>query len=199
MINYYILDTETTGTKAGYHEITQISIICASDKKQLNKYIRPLYLDRVSQDALYYTGRTMADLDKGATKEEVVDICNAFFNQDGCAPEDRCVIGHNIITFDQKFIFSLWEDVGSVFPCNLWLDTIPYYKAWMKKQGITSRKYSLNVACEAMGIKPKEGAHNAVIDTRNNFLLWEALKQAEVPSLQFIKRAAHAEKDKASE
>jgi DNA polymerase III epsilon subunit-like protein len=190
-INYYILDTETTGTKHGYHEITQIAIIRASDRVQMNKYIKPQFLDRVSPDALTYTGRTMADLEKGGTKEEAVQLCNNFLKEDGADPEDRCIIGHNIFVFDKRFIHYLWGSVGETFPANLWLDTIPYTKAFIKAKGLTSKKYSLNIACELVGVTPKEGAHNAVSDTQNNYLLWEALKKEGVPSLPHIKRMAH--------
>jgi DNA polymerase III epsilon subunit-like protein len=190
-INYYIVDTETTGTKAGYHEITQVSIIRASDRVQLNKYIRPEFPERTSQDALTYTGRTMADLDKGDSKEAVVQICNDFFFEDGCEPEDRCIIGHNIVVFDKKFLYALWGSVGKPFPANLWLDTIPYIKAFIRAKGLTEKKFNLNLSCELVGIKPKEGAHNAVTDTQNNYLLWEALKKEGLPSLPHIKRFAH--------
>lgn len=192
-ISYYLLDTETNGTKsAGYwHEITQISIIRASDRVQLNKYIRIEHPERTNPDALSYTGRTMADLDKGESKKVVVDFCNAFFEEDGKAPEERCIIGHKIISFDKRFLHALWESLGYTFPANLWLDTHTYVKDYVKKHNLGKQKLDLDNALILVGGKPKEGSHNAVIDTQNNYMLWDKLKKEGIAALPHIKRFAH--------
>lgn len=197
-IQYYILDTETTGTKADYHEITQISIIRCSDRRQLNKYIKAEFPKRASPDALRYTNRTMADLYKGDDRGEVVEFCNKFFEEDGVAPEFRCIVGHSIWSFDKRFLHAMWASEKKEFPANLWLDTIPYIKEFMKKKGIDSKKFNLNYSCEVVGLKPRPGAHNAIVDTQNNYKLWKALTEThQIPTIStkdgtsLIKRAAH--------
>lgn len=194
-INNYILDTETTGLKNDYHEITQISIIRCSDRKQLNKYIKAEFPQRASSQALEYTGRTIADLEKGDSKKEVVEFINEFFNQDGGGPEERCIIGHNIISFDKRFLHNLWGELGLEFPARLWLDTIPYIKDFAKQRGLDCKKYNLNASLELVGIKPRDGAHNALIDTQNNYILWDKLKKEGITPINHIKRFAHELKE----
>jgi DNA polymerase III epsilon subunit-like protein len=186
------VDTETTGLSSGYHEVTQISIIRCSDRNQLNKYIKAEFPKRANPDALKYTGRTYADLYKGDGKQEVIEICNNFFAEDEAEPEDRCIIGHSIWSFDKRFLHAMWGSVGLEFPANLWLDTIPYVKDYMKKKGLTEKRYNLTKACEVVGLKPRKGAHNAVVDTQNNYRLWDALKETHgISQLPHIKRQAH--------
>jgi DNA polymerase III epsilon subunit-like protein len=191
MIHNYIIDLETTGVKTNWHEVTQITIIRCSDRNQLNKYIWPKFPDRTSPDALKYTGRTMQDLYKGEPAEDVVKACHEFILQDGAQPEGRCIIGHNILSFDKRFLHALWEECDLVFPANLWLDTIRYFRAYLKKKGIKDRKTNLNHALEVLGKKPRPGAHNAIVDTQNNYILWNALKKEGVPNISLIKREAH--------
>lgn len=191
-INYYVVDTETTGLKSDYHEVTQISIIRCSDRKQLNKYIKAEFPNRATPQALEYTNRTIEDLNKGGTKKEAVDICNSFFDEDGGTPEERCIIGHNIVNFDKKFLYQLWQDCGYVFPANLWLDTLPYIKDFAKQRGLDAKKFTLNAALEIVGLKPKEGQHNAITDTQNNYLLWDKLKKEGIGHLPHMKRFAHS-------
>jgi DNA polymerase III epsilon subunit-like protein len=190
-ISYYIVDLETNGVDTLRHEVSQISIIRCSDRKQLNKYIKIEHPERTSPEALSYTGRVMADLDKGEPKKDVVDFCNSFFELDGKVPEERCIIGHNIISFDKRFIHALWGNLGYAFPANLWLDTYSYIRAFCKARGIKERKLNLNRALEIVGVKAKEGSHNAVVDTQNNYILWDRLKKEGIPALPHMKRFAH--------
>lgn len=197
-ICYYVIDTETTGTKVDYHEITQISIIRCSDRFQLNKYIKAEFPKRANPEALKYTGRTMADLYKGDNRKDVVEFCNNFFEEDGVTPEFRCIVGHSIWSFDKRFLHSMWAAENKKFPASLWLDTIPYTKEFMKKKGIDNKKFNLNKACEVVGVTPRPGAHNAVVDTQNNYKLWKALTEThQVPTIStkdgtsLIKRAEH--------
>jgi DNA polymerase III epsilon subunit-like protein len=176
-INYYILDTETTGTKTGYHEVTQISICRCSDKLQLNKFIRPLYPERTDPNALKYTGRTMADLDKGETKLEVVNSCKKLFEMDGGTPESRCIVGHNVWAFDKRFVHRLWEDVGMNFPAFLWFDTLTFMRNYIKVRGLVKQGSSLDNSLKLLGGVPKTGAHDARVDVQNNYHLFELIKK----------------------
>jgi DNA polymerase III epsilon subunit-like protein len=193
-IEFYIADTETTGTcsKNNWHEITQISIIRCADRVQLNKYIKPEHPERTNYQALAYTGRTMKDLEKGDDKKIVVDFCNDFFSKDGKTPEERCIIGHNIISFDKRFLHALWEELGYTFPANLWLDTLPYVRDFAKKRGLDEKKFNLERALEIVGAKPRPGAHNAIVDTQNNYILWDKLKKEGISALPHMKRFAHS-------
>lgn len=195
-IIYYIIDLETSGLKPDFHEVNEISIIRCSDKNQLNKFIKSEYPERAAPKALEVTGRTMSDLLKGDSKEEVVASCNNFFEKDGADPESRCIVGHNIVGFDKKFIHALWKSVGSTFPANLWLDTMTFMTEYSKLKGLDKKRYSLTDAMVELGLKPKmSGLHTAKVDSQNNYYLLEGLRKTGVQQLPLIKRYAHTLND----
>ena len=191
-ISYWILDVESTGLKAGYHEVTEIGIIRAMDRVQLWRNVKCENPQNASYDALQITKKTLADLEKGHTREQVVEECNKFFETDGLTPAHRCIVGHNIYSFDRRFLFALWESVGKTFPATLWLDTIPMTKAYAKQIGLVKPKVNLHAACDIVGVKKLSDAHNAKVDSRNSYLLWKNLvEDKKVDYLPFIKTAEH--------
>jgi DNA polymerase III alpha subunit (gram-positive type) len=191
-IQYYVIDTETTGLRCGYHECTEIGIIRATDRVQLWRQIKCEYPERASFDALAITKKTLADLSNGFDKEKVVEECNKFFAEDGLTPQHRCIIGHNIFSFDKRFLFALWESVGKEFPGTMWLDTIPMTKKYAKDIGLVKPKVNLHAACDIVGVKKISEAHNAKVDSRNSYLLWKNLvEDKKVDHLPFMKTAAH--------
>jgi DNA polymerase III epsilon subunit-like protein len=191
-IVYYIIDLETTGLKAGYHEATEIGIIRASDRVQLWRNIKCEYPERSSFDALKITNKTLVDLEKGFSKEQVVEECDKFFNEDGLTPAHRCIVGHNIVSFDKRFLHALWEQLGKEFPAHLWLDTIPMTKLYAKQIGLIKPKVNLHAACDIVGVKKISESHNAKVDSRNSYLLWKNLvEDKRIDYIPFIKTAVH--------
>lgn len=201
-IIYYVIDTETTGLKAKYNEMTEIGIIRCSDRVQLWRQIKCEYPERANFDALAITKKTMADLEKGHVKEAVVEECNKFFAEDGLTPAHRCIVAHNA-PFDKKFLHALWEQCGLEFPANLWLDTISLTKEFLKNTDMNSLKIvktptgrvstQLHACCDMVGIKKLSEAHNAKVDSRNTFLLHRSLiEDKKVDYLPFIKTAVHS-------
>ena len=192
MISFYYCDLESTGLINNYNEVTEISIIRGSDCMQLSRMIKCDYPERANADALRITNKTVADLSKGISKTRAVEDCNRFFNEDGLTPQHRCIIGHNIISFDKKFLFSLWEGVGKEFPATLWADTLQLTRAYAKQIGLIKPKVNLQAACDLLDVKKAAGLHNAKSDTRNAYLLWKALvEDKKMDYLPFIKTAAH--------
>jgi DNA polymerase III epsilon subunit-like protein len=104
---FYVIDTETTGLKADFHEMTEVGIIRATDRVQLWKQIRCEYPERANFDALAITKKTLADLANGVDRQTVVDHCEQFFAQDQATPAHRCIVAHNA-PFDRKFLHALW-------------------------------------------------------------------------------------------
>lgn len=184
MLHFYVIDTETTGLSDKYHEMTEIGIIRYTDRVQLHRCIKCDHPERANFDALKVTKKTMADLRKGHSKAEVIAECNKFFAEDGATPDARVIVGHNIISFDKRFLHAFWDSQGEVFPANLWLDTIALTKVYMKKVGINSRKTNLHAACDYVGIKKLSEAHNAKVDSRNTFLLHRDL--VEVKNIDYL-------------
>jgi DNA polymerase III alpha subunit (gram-positive type) len=190
-IHYYTVDTETTGLSKDLNEIFQISIIRCSDRHQLSRKIKVENLETVNQRALEVTNTKMSDLLLGDKKEDVVQECENFFAQDGVTPEHRCIVGHNIVGFDLRFLFKLWEKCGKEFPAALWLDTLKYVRKYAKANGLDNKQWDLNNACIKLGITPKKGAHSALIDTQNNYLLWKEIQKRGVPQVELIERRKH--------
>jgi DNA polymerase III epsilon subunit-like protein len=199
---YYVIDTETTGIKADYHEMTEIGIIRCTDRVQLWKQIKCEYPERANFDALAITKKSMADLVKGYDNNDIVDQCEKFFAEDGATPGHRCIVAHNA-SFDRRFLHALWAKNGKTFPANLWLDTISLTKDYLKKVDNSTIKITktatgrvstqLHACCDIVGIKKLSEAHNAKVDSRNTYLLWRNLvEEKNVDYLPFIKTEVHS-------
>lgn len=190
-LQFYVIDTETTGLKAGYHECTEIGIIRCVDRVQLWRQIKCVYPERANFDALAITKKTMADLERGYDREAVVEECEKFFAEDGLTPAHRCIVAHNA-PFDRKFLHAMWEVCGKEFPAHLWLDTMSLTREYAKQNGIIKPKVNLHASCDLVGIKKISEAHNAKVDSRNTFLLHRSLvEDKKVDYLPFVKTAVH--------
>lgn len=190
---YYIIDLETTGLSSITHEVSEISIIRATDRMQLFRNVKCERPETASFDALRITNKTLADLEKGTNKEQVVEECEKFFAEDGLTPAHRCIVGHNIYSFDRKFLHSFWGSVEKEFPAHLWLDTLPMIKSYVKQNELGKMKVHLQAACDIVGIKKFTQAHSAKSDSRNSYLLWKDLVEVKrMDYLSFIKTAPHA-------
>jgi hypothetical protein len=191
-IHYYILDSETSGLSTIQHEVVEVSIIRCSDKVQITRNIKAEHPHTASLDALAVTKKTLADLSAGEDKEKVVDEINAFFEEDKSSPKNRCIVAHNA-SFDKKFIHTLWEKCGKIFPANMWLDTIALTRLAAKQQGIIKPKVNLEAACDLFGIKKTATFHNAKMDTRNTYFLWKKLiEEMNIDYIPLIKTIPHA-------
>jgi DNA polymerase III epsilon subunit-like protein len=199
-LQYYIIDTETTGLKAGYNEMTEIGIIRCTDRVQLWRQIKCIYPERANFDALAITKKTMSDLERGFDRFTVVAECEKFFEEDGLTPAHRCIVAHNA-PFDRKFLHAMWEAEGRSFPAHLWLDTMALTRDYIKKigldveckkKGLPKPKVNLHAACDLAGIKKISEAHNAKVDSRNTYLLHKDLvDNKKVDHLPHIKTAVH--------
>lgn len=202
-LNYYIIDLETTGLNSTFHEVCEISVIRASDRVQLTKMVRCERPDDASFDALQMLNKTIADLRSGVAKEQVVKEVNNFMALDGSDMNGRCIVGHNIIKFDKRFLHEMWASVGSEFPADWYLDTMDLTKQFIKLHnpevpalhktatGKTSTK--LHSSLYLTGTTPVTSQmHTAKSDTRNTFMLWKKLvEDHKIDYLPFIKNFPH--------
>lgn len=195
-IQYYIIDTETTGLKANYHEMTEVGIIRVTDRVQLWRQIKCEYPERANFDALAITKKTMSDLDRGHNKHDVVSECDRFFAEDGLTPAHRCIVAHNA-PFDKKFLQAFWGQSNKQFPANLWLCTMALARDYAKKQGLMAKgapkqKVNLHASLDMVGVNKISEAHNAKVDSRNTYLLYRNLVEVQqVDYLPFIKTDVH--------
>jgi len=189
-INYYILDTETTGLKAGYHEVNQISIINFQTNKQSTVNIAVAYPMRANPEALKIQNKTKYDLKDGIDRDSAVKKISEFIETDGSRPGERCIVGHNV-AFDRRFVHATWEASGVKFPADLWLCTKSFTKRIADKRGMVKPKLKLADAMQIMGLDQKFGAHNAVIDTINTKNLFASLLQENIPFVRIMKNVPH--------
>ncbi len=198
-INYYVLDTETTGLKADYHEINQISIQRLGDNFQKTWNIAVDFPERASQQALDVQKKTKFDLKRGQPKAVVVSEIDAFFDEDDGVAAARCIIGHNI-SFDRRFLHRTWVTLVKEFKCDLWLCTQKFMKAYGAKVGLEKiasiqnekkAKFGLDNSLKAFGIVPKVGAHSATVDVQNNRILFDKLMDQKLDYVRLIERIPH--------
>jgi DNA polymerase III epsilon subunit-like protein len=161
---------------------------------QLTRQIKANFPERSSMDALKITGKTIDDLKKGISKQQLINDVEEFLSEDNLEPSHRCLIGHNIINFDRKFLWQQWEMFNKYFPCSLYLDTLNMSKDHAKKIGLVKPSLKLEAACDLLGVTKQAGKHNAKSDTRNCYLLWQKLME-KVDFLEHIKTLPHVEND----
>jgi DNA polymerase III alpha subunit (gram-positive type) len=195
-LNFYCLDLETNGLvfTNNFHEICELSILRATDRVQLSRQVKIDRPENSSFDALRITNKTIEDLKKGISKQQLIQEVEMFLAEDGTTAEHRCLIGHNIINFDRKFLWQLWSYYNKSFPFSLYLDTMNMSKAYIKKMGMKGQKSNLGAACDLLGVEKRAGAHAAKVDTRNCYLLWQKLIEV-VDYLEHIKRIPHSTDD----
>lgn len=190
-IVFYVLDTETTGLKADYNEISEVGIVRFTDMRQLYTQVVCEHPERANYDALAITKKKISDLAKGKKKEEAVALCEKFFAEDGLTAGHRCIVAHNA-PFDRKFIHALWASCGKEFPADLWLCSMSLARKYAKKTGIVKPKVNLHASCDMLQIKKVSEAHNAKVDSQNTFFLWKRFKDdGIVDYLPEIKNVPH--------
>lgn len=205
-LNYYILDLETTGLNSTFHEVCEISVIRAADKVQLTKMVRCERPEDASFDALQMLNKTISDLRAGFDKEQVVKEVNNFMALDGGDTASRCIVGHNIVKFDKRFLHEMWASVGSTFPADLYLDTMDLTKQFIKlynpevpslhktASGRTSTKLHSALYLTGTTVITNQ-MHTAKSDTRNTFMLWKKMvDDHKMDYLPHIKSFPHATK-----
>lgn len=197
-LTYYVLDTETTGLSHLRNEICEYSIIRCSDRVQLSRQIKVDKPEQVSYDALRITGKTIADLKKGISKNQAINDLQKFIEEDGLTPAHRCLIGHNI-GFDRKFLYHMWEQHNQSFPIDLYLDTVQLSKRLAAQMGQPKARVKLEAAMDLFGIKKYAGAHTAKGDSRNTYLLWKHLMASNIEYIDLITQHPHRKIEEVSE
>lgn len=214
MINYYILDTETTGLSVDAHEINQVSVLRVIDKEQLSLQIKVKHPHVYSAQALEVQGITPADLRNGVPIEEAIEAIDMFLKEDGQTQAHRCIIAHNA-PFDRKFIHRAWDRASKEFPADLWLCTQSFAKRHVAKHrngekiaqaqvdagveikrdkyGALKPKFGLNNFMLGIGLTPKIGAHSAEVDVQNTIELYHWLMNSNTEHVSLIGRVPHKE------
>lgn len=198
-IHYYILDSETSGTKSGYHEIFQLSILRCSDEAQITHNICVENPDRATYESLKITNTKREDLSRGESLIDVVEKIHEFLDEDESTAAGRCIVAHNA-AFDRRFCHADWERVKKRFPADLWMCTMAFTKKYAKReglekiasiQGLPKARFSLEMSLKALGITPEPGAHSANVDVVNTKKAWDKLMNEKLGHVPLIKNLPH--------
>ena len=201
-IVFQIADIETTGLNSrNFHEITEVSFIRVADKMQLFCEVKCEHPENASYDALKITGKTLADLTNGMSKEEMMDKVDRFLAMQEATPASTCIIGHNV-SFDRRFLFAYWNRASRRFPAYYWLDTQELTKHYLKQVDTSTLKITktatgktsttLTACCEMLNVRKIQDVHNAKADTRNTYFLFKKLtEECGIDYLPFIKTHKH--------
>lgn len=188
---YYVVDTETSGLKAEFHEIIELSFIRFSDRNQLTRKIRAEFPERANPESLKAIGRTPKSLREGISKEEAVNDLLSFLEQDQLTPEHRVIIAHNA-PFDRRFLHALFKSVGKELPINNWLCTQKLARQETKKLGIVKPKLTLEASLGHFNIEPFDGQnHTALQDSRNLYKLAKYFFDNNINYVSKIERKPH--------
>lgn len=163
--DYVVFDLETTGTNCNSDEVIEISavkVIGGIPVDEFSMLVNP------NMHIPYFATEVNGITDSMVKDAPAFDVALKAFNE---FVEDLILVGHNINSFDMKFI---WRDSVKYFGkilSNDFVDTLPIARVLLP--GIS---HSLVNLSEYYGIS-SEGAHRALNDCRMNQLVYECLEE----------------------
>lgn len=162
--DYVVFDLETTGISAYTDEIIEIAAVKVRNGKVVDEFttlVNPgMHIPAGASAVNGITDRMVKD---APTLQPVMESFLSFI-------EDLPLVGHNIASFDMKFIYRAVEEYWGKILSNDYLDTL--YFARKMCPGLP--KYRLVDLAEYYHISP-EGAHRALNDCRMNQKVFELL------------------------
>ena len=162
--DYVVFDLETTGISCYNDQVVEISAVKVSKRKMVEEFtslVNP-------KCPIPYR----ASMVNGITDEMVKDapafdkVLADFLGFIG----DHVLVGHNIHTFDMKFIYRDCEKFWGKVPENNYVDTLSLARMCLAELG----HYKLTDLSEYYGVSTK-GAHRALNDCRMNQIIYERL------------------------
>ena len=170
--DYVIFDLETTGTSCQSDEVVEISAVKVIDGKVVDEFSA---LVNPGMPIPYYASEV-----NGITDDMVAD--NPNFEDALCEflefTGDAVLVGHNIHTFDMKFIQRDAQRYFGKSIGNDYIDTLQLARAYLPQLS----HHRLVDLADYYGIDA-EGAHRALNDCRMNQLVFEKLRlEMENPS-----------------
>ena len=165
--DYVVFDLETTGISWQTDRIVELAAVKVSGG-QVAEEFSTLVNPRVSipYGATQINGISDADVADAPFIEEVLPAFLEFI-------KGQVLVGHNIASFDIRFINRACEESMLALPDNELVDTLPFAKAVLP--GLAH--YRLTDLTGHFGIS-SEGAHRALNDCRMNRLVYEYLGKA---------------------
>ncbi len=149
------LDLETTGTKPGYHEITEMGFV--HDKLgEWSCRVSPKFMDRAQPVALEMQNYNPIDWEGAPTFDKVAGKFIQY-------TENTILIGHNLPGFDIPMAKGCFEMEGLSYGGISWsvVDTMTLAIVHLVPKGL--KRLNLHSICDHLGIS-NEGEHSALAD-----------------------------------
>lgn len=166
MPDYVVFDLETTGISTACDEVIEISGIRVRGGKAVEEFTS---LVNPGRPIPYAASRVNGITDEMVCNAPVFgDVLERFLHFAG----NDVLVGHNIHTFDMKFIYRDTEKIFGQIPDNDYVDTLQLARRCLP--GLAA--YKLVDLAGFYGISP-QGAHRALNDCRMNQQVFEHLAQ----------------------
>lgn len=165
--DYVVFDLETTGTNPNRDVIIEISAV-----KVLNRQVTDTFSRLVNpkRPIPYYATAVNGITDEMVAGEpELKEVLPEFF----AFVEDAVLVGHNIHTFDMKFIRNAAEALFGKMVTNDYIDTLP-----IARQCLPQLSHHKLVDIAAYYKISTAGAHRALNDCMMNQQCFEQMREA---------------------
>lgn len=162
--DYVVFDLETTGVNCNRDKVVEISAI-----KVIGSQIADEFSTLVNPECSipFYASQV-----NGITDDMVADaplFSDALYDFLEFAG-DAVLVGHNIHTFDLKFIYRDSKEYFGKIPGNDYVDTLRLARIYLPEM----KHHSLSDLATHYGVST-EGAHRALADCRMNQVVYEEL------------------------
>ena len=164
MPNYVVFDLETMGIncyKDSVVEISAVKVIGGMVEDEFSSLVNP------QRSIPYAASRVNGITDAMVADAPAFDKVLAEFID---FTEGMTLVGHNIHSFDLKFIYRDSEKFYGGIPGNDYVDTLRLARKYLPQL----KRHSLTLLAEYYGIST-EGAHRALNDCRMNQQVYEQL------------------------
>lgn len=162
--DYVIFDLETTGTSCTTDEVVEISAIKVVDGKVVEEFST---LVNPQMPIPYWATEVNGITDTMVADSPTFDVALRDFLE---FVGDMILVGHNIHTFDMKFICRDAQKYFGKTIGNDYVDTLPIARLYLPQLG----HHTLSDLADYYGIS-FDGAHRALFDCRMNQQIFERL------------------------
>lgn len=163
---YVVFDLETTGLSCYEHEIIEIGAIKVENNRVVDTYssfVKP------KNNIPYYITRINGISNQMVRNAPGIDsTLTEFFEFTGEYP----LLGHNIISFDMKFINVASEALYGEIIHNDYIDTLQISRQYLRN----IKSHSLSSLCQYFNIDTS-GAHRALADCEMTNRVYQALRR----------------------
>lgn len=171
--DYVVFDLETTGISATADEVIEISALRVQNgivEDEFTSLVNPNRPIPPGASAVNHITDGMVERERGFS-----EVLPEFLDFAG----DRVLVGHNIHSFDMKFLYRDCQKYFGKVPGNDYIDTLYFAKKVLPQLA----HYRLVDLAAHYGIS-QEGAHRALNDCRMNQRVYECLAREFAPTEQ---------------